>query len=94
MGFKVEINSILRSDDYPRLEAEDICAFEKAGSRLFFDDIPIWLTKMNWTALAEIRIVSQTRVTDKVSGQFKVLHVYTSEEQKTLTEIFLRMFGW
>jgi hypothetical protein len=93
MGFKVEINSILRSDDYPALEVGAVYAFEKSGSRVFFDDIPIWLTRMDWTALAEIRIVSQTRLPDKITGNFRVLHNYKDEEQRGLTDIFVRMYG-
>lgn len=93
MGFKVEINSILRFDEHLDLKIGEIYPFEKSGSRIFFDDIPIWLTKMDWTALAEIKVVTQTRLANKVSGEFQVLHIYTEEEQAVLTKIFLRMFN-
>lgn len=94
MGFHVEINSILRSDDRFDLTVGGICEFQKKGSRVFFDDIPIWLTKSDWTALAEIRIVSQTRSHDGITGKFSVLHAYKGEEQKQLTKIFRRMYSF
>ena len=93
MGFKVEINSILRSDDFAVLKVGASYQFEKSGSRVFFDDIPIWLARMDWTALAEIQIISQQRVSGNVSGEFRVLHIYEADEQKLLTGIFVRMYG-
>ena len=44
MGFHVEVNAILRSDDYDRgaLKAGGVCRFAKDGSRVFFDTLPIW----------------------------------------------------
>jgi hypothetical protein len=93
LGFKVEINSILRSDAYAELEVGHDYTFEKVGSRLFFDDIPIWLTRTDWTALAEIQIVSQTRNSGQVMGTFRVKHLYDQMEQKCLTGAFVRMYG-
>lgn len=94
MGFHVEINSILRSDDKFDLKVDAICDFKKKGSRVFFDDIPIWLTESDWTALAEIRVVSQTRAPEGVSGTFRVLQVYSGTEQEVLTDVFRRMFSF
>lgn len=93
MGFRVEINSILRSDEEYQLARGGEHPFRKTGSRLFFDDIPIWLTRMDWTALAEIRVVTQTRSATAVEGRFRVLHVYAGDEQKLLTVAFRRMFA-
>ena len=93
MGFKVEINSILRSDEYPVLKQGATYPFEKSGSRVFFDDIPIWLTRMDWTALAEIQVISQKRISGNVSGEFRVLHIYEEDEQKLLTGVFVRMYA-
>jgi uncharacterized protein (DUF952 family) len=93
MGFHIEINSILRSDETYSLEREKEYPFRKDGSRIFFDDIPIWLTKGDWTALAEIRVTSQSRTPAGVEGAFRVLHVYDGEEQKALTFIFRRMYA-
>jgi hypothetical protein len=67
--------------------------FEKSGSRVFFDDIPIWLTRMDWTALAEIQVISQKRDSGNVTGQFRVLHIYEADEQKVLTGVFVRMYA-
>ena len=93
MGFKVEINSILRSDDHRVLKVGATYPFEKSGSRVFFDDIPIWLTRMDWTALAEIQVISQERVPGNVRGQFRVLHIYQPDEQQVLTDVFIRMYA-
>ena len=93
MGFHVEINSILRSDDYSSLEVGEIRAFKKLGSRVFFDDIPVWLTRSDWTALAEIHVRSQTRVDGDLKGEFEVLHVYSGSVQQELTQIFKRMYA-
>lgn len=93
MGFTVEFNSILRSDDYPTLQKGASYSFTKTGSRILFDNIPIWLTKNDWTALAEIRVTTQTRTPQQVSGQFVVQHIYDPSEQATLTAIFRRMYA-
>jgi len=76
MGFLVEINSIIRSDEAYELRPGAVCSFAKSGSRVFFDNIPIWLTRMDWTALAEIRVLTQARDGHGVSGTFQVQHVY------------------
>lgn len=93
MGFHVEINSILRSDDSYRLARGAENEFKRSGSRVYFDDIPIWLCRSDWTALAEIRVISQTRTSTEIEGRFRVLHVCTREEQNHLTIAFRRMFA-
>lgn len=94
MGFKVEFNSILRTDDFQSVEVGKEYSFQKEGSRIYFDDIPIWLLKKDWTALAEIQITSQKRKENKVEGTFKVNDLYSGEEQKIMTAMFKRMYGW
>ncbi len=95
MGFHVEINSILRSDEPYELEVGKTYDFTKSGSRVFFDNIPVTLTRSDWTALAEIQIVSQTRHTTKeLTGQFEVTHVYEGEEQAVVTNVFRRMYSF
>lgn len=93
MGFRVEINSILRTDENYDLKVGEIYSFKKKGSRIFFDDIPVWVTKKDWTVLAEIDIVSQTRHDNILSGQFMVNYIYEGEEQAVLTNIFVRMYA-
>lgn len=94
MGFRVEINSILRSDDeFPGLARGTEHPFRKTGSRVFFDDLPIWLTRSDWSAVAEIRVTSQTRTPGGVSGTFRVLRAYTDAERGPLTAVFRRMFA-
>ena len=92
MGFKLEVNSILRSDENYQLKVGEIYSFNKQGSRIFFDDIPVWLTDSNWLALAEISIVSQTRENNQLSGQFRVDYIYEGEEQQAVTNMFIRMY--
>jgi len=94
MGFSVEINCVLRSDEKHVLEVGSVCEFKKPGSRVFFDNIPIWLTRSDWTALAEIRVVSQTRDGKNLTGRFEVTHVYEGDEKKVMTDTFCRMFSF
>jgi len=93
MGFHVELNSILRSDAYGSLAKGEVHEFEKTGSRVFFDDIPIWLTQSDWTALAEIFVIAQTRINGGVRGSFQVVHVYSKDEQAIMTNTFRRMYA-
>jgi uncharacterized protein (DUF952 family) len=93
MGFKIEINSILRSDSYPALERGQVYSFEKQGSRVFFDSIPVWLTNTDWTARAEISIISQTLENQTLKGSFRVDYIYQGEEQLALSNIFVRMYA-
>ncbi len=94
MGFKIELNSILRTDDFPNPEEDKTYQFEIDGSRVYFDDIPIWLIKRDWTAQAEIQITKQTRENGKVYGEFRVLHILNDEEVRVLTTMLKRMYGW
>jgi len=93
MGFHVEINSILRSDDYRDLAVGGVYPFRKSGSRVFFDDIPVWLTQSDWTALAEIQILSQSRTPGELKGEFQVLYTYADKEQQQVTQMFRRMYS-
>lgn len=94
MGFKLNINNILRSDDYGTLEIGKEYDFKKESLSLLADDIQIWLTKKDWTPLADIQVTSQTREGDQTVGKFVVKHVYESQEKTTLKEVFRRMYGW
>jgi uncharacterized protein (DUF952 family) len=93
MGFKIEINSILRSDEYEELTVGKNYPFEKKGSRVFFDSIPVWLTRKDWTALAEISIVSQTLENNTLKGTFRVDYIYAGQEQQSVTALFVRMYA-
>jgi uncharacterized protein (DUF952 family) len=93
MSFPLETNSILRSDEAYSLERGKEHPFHKEGSPIFSDDVPIWLARSDWTALAEVRITAQGRIPDGVEGTFHVLHVYVGEEQRALTVIFRRMYA-
>lgn len=93
MGFHVEINAILRVDTPYELVKGQRYEFRKSGSRVYFDDLPIWLVRSDWTALAEIRVVHQSRTPAEVKGEFQVLHIYSPEEQAPLTEVFRRLYA-
>ncbi|WP_016957356.1 DUF952 domain-containing protein [Catenovulum agarivorans] len=92
MGFKIEVNSILRTDQEYNLKVGEVYSFSKQGSRIFFDDIPVWLTDSNWLALAEISIMSQTREDNQLTGQFRVDYIYQGDEQQAVTNMFIRMY--
>ena len=92
MGFNIEVNSILRTDEQFDLAVGAILPFEKSGSRIFFDNIPVWLTDKNWRALAEISIVRQERKDNTLSGEFRVDYLYEGEEQRAVTNMFIRMY--
>jgi len=93
MGFHIEINSILRSDEPYQLAKGQTYDFRKTGSRIFFDTLPIWLTRSDWTALGEIQVVTQTRTPTEVVGKFIVTHLYQPPEQTVMTEVFRRLFA-
>lgn len=96
MGFKLELNSILRTDNISaKLEVGKEYPFDMDGSRVYFDDIPIWLLKEDWLAVAEIKVLYQLRENGVFkTGKYKVLHIYTDQESKVLTKVFRRMYGW
>jgi uncharacterized protein (DUF952 family) len=93
MGFNIEINSILRSDERYQLAKGQAYDFRKIGSRVFFDTLPSWLTRSDWTALAEIQVITQTRTPKEVVGKFVVTYLYQSPEQTVMTDVFRRMFA-
>jgi len=94
MGFKINVNNILRHEiSEPLVEGKEY-RFEKDELSLLADDIQIWLTKKDWTALAEIQVTSQERKDRKTTGTFVVKHIYEGDEQQALTAIFRRMYGW
>ena len=94
MGFKINVNNILRYELETTLEIGKEYSFAKEELSILADDIQIWLTKKDWTVLAEIQVTSQTRKGGKTVGTFVVKYVYSDEESKHLTAIFRRMYGW
>jgi len=94
MGINIHINTILRQDINENLEVGKEYKFSKDGLHFFADNMPIWLTKKDWTVLADITIISQKRENGVTSGTYQINYLYEagSEEQKALTEIFIRMY--
>lgn len=95
MGLKLEINSVLRSNSFDEVDLVrgERYPFVKNGAGIFFDDAPLWLAKMDWTAMAEISIVEQTLKDGQLSGVFRVDYIYVEAEQKMITDMFVRMYG-
>ena len=93
MGFNIKINSILKTNDIYDLKVGGIYAFKKQGSRVYFDNIPIWLTNDDWTVLADISIVSQSKEDGQTSGKFRVDYIYEGDEQQVISQMFIRLYG-
>jgi uncharacterized protein (DUF952 family) len=93
MGMKLTINSILKTQKKYDLKVGQIYCFNKKGSRLYFDNIPIWLTDENWTALADISIISQSKQNGSTFGTFRVDYIYQGEEQKVITNMLIRLYA-
>lgn len=93
MGMKVTINSILKTKQNYDLKLGNIYTFTKQGSRLYFDNIPIWLTDDNWTVLADISIISQSKEGGQTFGKFRVDYIYQNEEQAIVTNMFIRLYA-
>lgn len=91
MGFLLEFSTVIRSDDAFVLDIGAINPFSQPGTAVFCDSHPIWLARMDWTALAEVEILAQARAAGQVSGTFRVRHAYTGSEQQQLTAVFRRM---
>ncbi len=94
MGFNLHINTILRIDSQDTLSEGDVRSFEKDSMHYLVDDMPIWLASKEWTALAEIKILNQSREDGKTTGSYEILHVYSGSEQVLASEMFKRMYGW
>ena len=93
MGLKIEVNTILRTDEVYDLKVGQTYSFSKSGSRVFMDNIPMWLTNRDWLAQAEIKIMSQTRKDNVVTGEFRVEYIYEGQEQEQITAMFIRMYA-
>ncbi|MBA6399398.1 DUF952 domain-containing protein [Colwellia sp. BRX10-4] len=93
MGFKIANNSILRSDDYVELVRGKTYPFERKGHQHLADNVPLWLTGTDWTARAEISVVSQSIENNNIKGIFRVDYLYQKDEQQILTNIFIRMYA-
>ena len=84
---------ILRSDSYSTLILGNTYSFEENSTQLFTENMPLWLTSNDWTAMAEISIVSQSVDKKGIKGTFRVDYIYQGIEQQTLTNTFIRMYA-
>ncbi len=97
MGFQLEINCVLRSDVYDELIVGQTYDFTRSGTQPLVDDAPLWLVRHDWTAQAEISLltqrVSQSSESEQLTGQFRVNHLYKGNEQIAMTRILTRMYA-
>ena len=93
MGFTKEINTILRSDNYPELQRGTVYSFEQQGNQGLFNSSPLWLINRDWTVRADISIVSQSLENNTIKGDFRVDYIYQGNEQQTLTNTFIRRYA-
>ena len=93
MSIKVDVNSILQSDNYLTLERGKHYSFTQKNNLVFFDNTSAWLIKNDWTAQAEISVVSQTIEQNMLKGTFRVDYIYDEMEQQSVTNMFIRMYG-
>ncbi|MER2493158.1 DUF952 domain-containing protein [Catenovulum sediminis] len=92
MGVKLEVNSVLCTEQKYELKVGKLYPFNIPGNRFFSNETPIWLTNLNWLPLAEISIISQTLENNGLTGRFRVDYLYQGDEQQTLANIFSRMY--
>lgn len=93
MSLTIANNSILRSDSFTALARGESYNFAIESQQLFATNTSIWLSKLDWTAQAEISIVSQSLEGNKLQGSFRVDYIYQEDEQKLLTKTFIRMYA-
>ncbi|WAJ72294.1 DUF952 domain-containing protein [Catenovulum adriaticum] len=89
---KTAVNCILQTEQNNELTLGHCYSFTSTHSQNTLTGSQIWLTDTNLTALAEISIISQSLKNNKLSGQYRVNYLYKGEEQKTITQMFVRMF--
>lgn len=93
MGMKITLNSILKTKEKYDLKVGESYPFKKHGSRLYFDNIPIWLCDDKWTALADISILKQCKENGVTFGKFRVDYIYEGEEQTIVSNMFTRLYA-
>ncbi|WDE13143.1 DUF952 domain-containing protein [Thalassomonas haliotis] len=93
MALSPAINSVLRADHYSSLNLGQEYHFEKTDCDSFFANTPLWLARNDWSALAEISIICQTRTGNTLTGKFRVDYIYQDDEQAAVTALFIRMYA-
>jgi uncharacterized protein (DUF952 family) len=93
MALERSSKPILRSDSYSTLILGNTYSFEENSTQMFDENMPLWLTSSDWTALAEISIISQSVENKNLKGTFRVDYIYQGSEQQTLTTTFIRMYA-
>jgi uncharacterized protein (DUF952 family) len=93
MALERSSKPFLRSDSYSTLILGNTYSFEENSTQMLTENMPLWLTSSDWTALAEISIVSQSIEQNGIKGAFRVDYIYQGIEQQTLTHTFIRMYA-
>jgi len=89
MGFKTEINFVLKLDEFKEKLVEDkVYDFKKNELRIYPINIPIFLANKKWEILAAVSILETTAGSDQTCGKFKVVKVYEGQQKSTLTKTF------
>lgn len=86
------VHCILQTEQNDELTLGHCYSFTSTHSQNTLTGSQIWLTDVNLTALAEISIVSQSIKNNKLSGQYRINYLYKGEEQKTISQMLVRMF--
>jgi len=93
MSIQLSINTILREENIPEMKIGEVYNYSKNSLRFLTDNMPIWLCQKDWTPVAEVQVLEQTRGENGTSCKYKVLYIYNEEEAKVLKSIFVRMYG-
>jgi len=81
LKLRKEQGSVLKKD----LELGKEYLFRKKGYRLYSLDTPIELITSNWRVIARVIITEITAGKGETKGKFKVLKIYTGEEEKIVS---------
>lgn len=89
MGFSIKFNWVLQFDLAEKIEVGGSYPFNKDGNRVFPLDTSIDLIDSKRMAIAKIRVESFSNTKNTSHGIFKVVKVYTGEEQSVLSNYWL-----
>lgn len=89
MGFSVVFNWALKIDVPADLVVGEVYKFVKGGNRVFPIKTPIDLINSERDAIAKIRILEFKNIESETSGKYKVIKMYSGEEQKVLNNYWL-----
>jgi len=93
MGRMIELNTMLRLKngevDTTLLKAGDIHQVTKGGTRIYPMNLSILLLNEDWTAIGYCMITKTVSADDQMEVTFKMLSIFTQEEQQIVTKTML-----